>query len=332
MKSAITEMDARRFVVNVIRMIRPDYWPKNLFVLIGSALAVFYLEETAHIPLAISHVGAMACAAVCVAVLTASANYIINELCDAATDVYHPSKKLRPIASGEVSRTLALCLWTVFAVAGLGTSALINKMVVLTTGAFLVSGLLYNVRPVRLKDVPYIDIVSESFNNPIRLFLGWFAIFDSRVPPLSVISAYWMGGAFLMAAKRLVEIEQLGSVARAGQYRKSLAYYTKENIILQMFFYATMTAFLLGVFIARYRVELVIIIPLLAASFTRYVKAAISPAIPGEPESLYKEKALAVLLGFSLFLGVTLLFVKLDFMRRMLNIQEPALPSLWPTS
>mgnify|MGYP001250076440 CR=1 FL=1 len=325
-------MDARRYVVNVVRMIRPDYWPKNLFVLIGSALAVFYLKKLSPINGTISFLVFRSFVAVFIALLAASANYILNELCDAKTDIHHPTKRMRAVAAGEISATVALCLWGVFAAAGLAVAALVNRMVVVTTLVFLVSGILYNVKPLRLKDIPYLDIIAEAFNNPIRLFLGWFALLASRVPPLSLIFAYWMGGAFLMAAKRLVEIERLRPSGRAAQYRKSLAFYTKDSIVLQMFFYATMTAFLLGVFIARYHVELVIIIPLLAACFTGYVKAAISPAVGNEPEALYKHKGLAVLLGCTFVIGVLLLFVKLDFLRRVLNIQEPSLPPLWPTA
>ena len=325
-------MGLGRLIVNVIRMIRPDYWPKNLFVFIGSALAVFYLQQLTPINSCLLSLGFRSLVALVIAILAASANYILNELCDAKTDIYHPTKNARAVAAGEIAPALALCLWGLFAVAAVAAAMLVSRVVVVTTLVFLASGFAYNVKPFRLKDIPYLDIIAESFNNPIRLFLGWFAILDSFVPPLSAIFAYWMGGAFLMAAKRLVEMRHLGSPTRAGQYRKSLAYYNKENIILQMFFYATMTAFLLGVFIARYHVELVIIIPLLAGCFTGYVKAAISAPIGNEPEALYKEKWLAVLLGLTFIMGVILLFINLDFMRRIFNIQKPVLPPLWPTA
>jgi len=40
-----------------------------------------------------------------------------------------------------------------------------------------VMGLAYNVPPVRLKGWPYLDVLSESINNPIRLALGWLAYY-----------------------------------------------------------------------------------------------------------------------------------------------------------
>ena len=42
--------------------------------------------------------------------------------------------------------------------------------------ALLVMGVLYNVRPFRTKDRIYLDVLSESINNPLRLMLGWAAV------------------------------------------------------------------------------------------------------------------------------------------------------------
>jgi hypothetical protein len=58
---------------------------------------------------------------------------------------------------------------------------------------------------VRTKELPYLDVLSESVNNPLRLFLGWFALVADKLPPLSLALAYWMVGAFFMATKRYAE-------------------------------------------------------------------------------------------------------------------------------
>jgi hypothetical protein len=34
-------------------------------------------------------------------------------------------------------------------------------------------GIFYNVRPMRTKDRAYLDVISESINNPLRLMIGW---------------------------------------------------------------------------------------------------------------------------------------------------------------
>ena len=80
-----------------------------------------------------------------------------------------------------------------------------NLPFVATIAFFWIMGVAYNVRPIRTKEVPYVDVLSESVNNPIRLLLGWFALIPDRFPPISLLLAYWMVGAFFMAMKRFAE-------------------------------------------------------------------------------------------------------------------------------
>ena len=39
----------------------------------------------------------------------------------------------------------------------------------LTAAVLLLMGIAYNVPPLRTKDRPYLDVLSESVNNPLRL-------------------------------------------------------------------------------------------------------------------------------------------------------------------
>jgi len=43
-------------------------------------------------------------------------------------------------------------------------------------------GLVYNVPPLRTKDRQYLDVLSESINNPLRFMLGWTAVIGSLLP------------------------------------------------------------------------------------------------------------------------------------------------------
>ena len=90
-------------------------------------------------------------------------------------------------------------------------------------------GVAYNVPPLRTKELPYLDVLSESINNPLRLFLGWFALVPSKVPPLSLILAYWMVGAFFMATKRFAEYRHIGDPKARRSIGKSFGYYS-ENV------------------------------------------------------------------------------------------------------
>src|SRR3546814_20228386 len=72
---------------------------------------------------------------------------------------------------------------------------------------------MYNLKPFRTKDKAYLDVISESINNPIRLTLGWTMVDPTTLPPSSLLLAYWTGGAFLMGAKRLSEYRDISTDA-----------------------------------------------------------------------------------------------------------------------
>ena len=49
--------------------------------------------------------------------------------------------------------------------------------------ALWVMGCVYNIPPVRSKDLPYVDVLSEAINNPIRMLAGWFIVSSVTVAP-----------------------------------------------------------------------------------------------------------------------------------------------------
>jgi len=97
--------------------------------------------------------------------------------------------------------------------------------------ALLIAGFIYNIKPVRSKDIPFFDSISESANNPIRFLIGWFAFASPELfPPWSLLLCWWSFGNFLMVAKRLSEFRLLRD--KAGDYRRSLLRYTKRSLLL----------------------------------------------------------------------------------------------------
>jgi 4-hydroxybenzoate polyprenyltransferase len=78
-----------------IQIARVDHWFKNVFMLLGVLLALFYepaLFTWASVPRL-----ALAVLATC---LIASSSYVLNELIDAPYDRFHPVKKHRRVPSG----------------------------------------------------------------------------------------------------------------------------------------------------------------------------------------------------------------------------------------
>lgn len=278
-----------------IAVARPSHWIKNLFLLPGVLLALWFVPQDIG-----GFFPALFFGSVSVCML-ASANYVINEWLDAAHDRVHPTKKQRPSVLGEVQRRAIITEYLALVAFGLVLAWWVSKFFFLTGAFFLVMGLVYNLPPLRSKDVPFLDVLSESVNNPLRFLFGWFMVTDAFLPPVSVLAAYWMGGAFLMAAKRLSEWRTLGSET-ARLYRKSFARYTDETLIASMVCYSFSFAFFGAIFMLKYRIEVLLTLPLFALLFAWYTKRAMEKdSIAEHPERLHRDQRL--------LLAVTVLFV-----------------------
>jgi hypothetical protein len=183
---------------------------------------------------------------------------------------------------------------------------------------FALQGLVYNVPPLRTKDKPYLDVLSESINNPLRLMIGWAAVDPTTLPPSSILLSYWLGGAFLMAAKRYSELREI--VASHGRellvrYRVSFAGYSEVSLNTSCFVYGLLSTFFLAVFLIKYRVEYLLLMPAVIALFGRYMVLAMRPNSSAQsPEKLFREHQLMSLLGLLAVLFVLTTWVDLPAM------------------
>ncbi len=274
-----------------LKIARFDHWIKNFFIVPGIAVAVLLVENGLQ-QISILKI-LLGFFSTC---LIASANYVINEWLDAEFDKFHPTKKNRPVVGGNVKFKYVMVEYVLFAVAGILLALPINGFFVATEIWLLVMGILYNVKPIRTKDIIFLDVISESVNNMIRLMLGWFIITDRVFPPVSILFGYWMAGAFLMGTKRLAEYRMIGNPEVAGLYRKSFKYYTEKTLFGSSFFYALCATFFIGIFLIKYRIEYLLSMPVMFALFTYYVMMAFNEdSAAQKPEKLYKEKKLLAL-------------------------------------
>jgi decaprenyl-phosphate phosphoribosyltransferase len=314
---------ARRLVADYVRIARPDHWIKNIFVLPGFAVALA-LVPRASVSIASFGLLAVGLLSVC---LTASANYTINEFLDARFDRFHPLKGSRPGARGVLNPGLVGLQYAALAVAAMSLARLINPAFLACVLWLLLMGIAYNVEPFRTKDRPYLDILSESVNNPIRFLLGWFIVTGAMIPPSSALLAYWMGGAFLMTVKRFSEFRRIGDPGRAALYRRSFAGYTETSLLLTAFFFAICSAFFIGIFLIKYRVGLILTFPLFAALFTWYLAIGLRRDSAAQaPEKLYREIPLLSLAVLTFSLTVLLFAVQLPGLNVLTETQLISLP------
>lgn len=269
---------------------RLDHWIKQLFILPGCIAAYFLTHSSITKQLVIHFIlGFFAISFI------ASANYVINEWLDAEFDKYHPTKKNRSVVTEDVNGKVVWILWAVLSCLGFTVSYFINIPFLIMAIWLWGMGLLYNVKPFRTKDVPVLDVLSESINNAIRLLMGWFIVSSATIPPSSLMLGYWMAGAFLMATKRFAEYRMINDKSLASSYRKSFKYYTEKSLLVTSFFYAMCSIFFLGIFLIKYRIELVLLVPILIGlyGYYFYLSFSVDSAVQ-KPEKLFREKGLMI--------------------------------------
>ena len=299
---------------------RLDHSIKNLFVLPGVIVPLSTYPELANRAL----VPKLILAFVSIT-LVACSNYVINEVLDAPFDRLHPTKKNRAAARGHVNTSLAYVQWIAMMLAGVGLGLLVGRMFALTAAFLWVMGCFYNIPPARTKDVPYLDVLTESINNPLRMLLGWYAVTNTLVPPVSLLVSYWMIGCYFMALKRFSEFNEIGDKAVAGSYRASFKRYTPESLLVSVMFYASTAMLFFGAFILRYRIELILGFPLVAWTMAIYFKLAFKPESSVQnPEKLYREPMLMAAFTGTVLVMALLLFVRLP---RLETFFTPSLPS-----
>ncbi len=303
---------AKATVRDYVALARVDHWTKHVFILPGIILAYALRDvQTPHLLFNII-VGFSSAAAI------ASANYVINEWLDRPFDAFHPKKSRRAAVAKELSPRIVMTQYVALVIVGLALAQMVSTLFLIASVAFFLSGIVYNVQPLRSKDRIYVDVLSEAVNNPIRLFLGWAMVDPFTTPPTSLIIAYWMGGAFLMAAKRLSEYRDFSrsdGMELLQFYRRSFKFYTEERLLISAFTYALMSMLFTGVFLIKYRVEYIVAMPFICALFAVYLGRALDhDSVAQRPEHLFREKSLMAIVGVTATVLIALSFIDLPFL------------------
>ena len=306
---------------------RVDHWFKNVFVLPGVVVALGFAPLSADASAIRTFLMRLVLGLVAVC-LVASSNYVLNEVMDAPFDRHHPEKSQRPVPSGRVNVRLAYLEWLVLAAIGIGMGALLSRGLGLALAALWGMGCVYNVPPIRSKDVPYIDVLSEAVNNPLRMLVGWYIVSPGGLAPVSLLVSYWMVGCYFMAIKRFAEYRHIGDRSRAIAYRRSFAGITEERLLISIVFYASAAMLFFGAFAMRYRIELIVSFPLIALVMAIYLAVGFRPDSAAQrPEGLYREPALMAAVVACTVLVAILLFTDLPSVSRVFVPTLPKAPN-----
>ena len=246
-----------------LKVLRLDHSIKHLFVLPGIFFC-FLLSKNTLFNYSIIFLNSTV---VFIAlILAGSANYLINEMLDRKLDSLHPLKQDRVLAKIKLNSKLLITEYVFLSAIALFFSILISKANFYITLLFLISGLLYNVEPFRLKDKAVFDILSESINNPIRMLAGWFALSSQSTPPISLFLSFWALGSFMMSIKRLAEfihMNNLHEMSNLKIYRKSFKFWNSHNLTIFLMGSISVFFFSFSAFLLKYRLEYCLLLPLL---------------------------------------------------------------------
>jgi 4-hydroxybenzoate polyprenyltransferase len=207
---AAQRVGGRSVVVQLILSLRPHQWTKNLIVLAAIALSKHLFEPD---PLS------RALLAFVVFCALSGTVYLINDVADVERDRLHPRKRLRPIASGELTTRSAALLAAGLGLGSLGVSFALSGAFFACAAAYLALNLVYSFV---LKEMVILDVLSISLGFVLRAVAGAVVI--------GVVISEWLLvctlllALFLALAKRRHELTSLTD--KATDHRKILSEYS----------------------------------------------------------------------------------------------------------
>jgi 4-hydroxybenzoate polyprenyltransferase len=191
---------------------RPQQWAKNLFV-----LTPLLFSRSLFAPAAVGQ------ALVCFILfcLGSSSVYLLNDIQDRSQDRLHPTKRFRPLASGELNLGVALGAMVTFLLVTLAGGLLLDKTLALVLLSYWLINLLYSTW---LKYQVILDVFVLASGFVLRVVGGGVAI--------SVEVSHWLLlcttllALFLGFSKRRHELVRLGQTA--GAHRQVLGEYNSH--------------------------------------------------------------------------------------------------------
>lgn len=271
----------KRTTVAVFKSLRFRSWIKNVFVFAGILFAGLWSNPEAI------RITLLATLGFC---LLSSAVYLINDVADRNSDVLHPEKKLRPIAAGDLSTTIAIVLAVIISSTVLTLSWLFAPQFALVLSMYLLMQITYSLK---LKHVVLLDVVIIAIGFVLRALAGVMVCMDFN---FKISISHWLLvctffiAVFLAFAKRRYELVTLGE--KAEGHRRNLREYSAE--LLDSMMGITASASLIGYSIytvsprtlEEVSTKLWITIPFVAYGIFRYLYLVHVQGHGGSPDKL----------------------------------------------
>lgn len=195
----------------LLKTMRPKQWAKNGFLFIALA----FDGQLIHLPALLKTLAGFA-----LFCLLSSLVYIINDLADLEADRNHPTKKLRPLASGKLSVKTAQGAATAIFIVVMGLALWLSVPFALIGLTYLLLNLAYSRW---LKHVPILDVIILAAFYVLRTGAGVVLIEVARFSPWLYVFTTFIA-LYLGVGKRRAELSLLAE--DANMHRKVLEGYT----------------------------------------------------------------------------------------------------------
>ena len=177
----------------IFTIMRPKQYIKNIFIL----LPLFFAGQITNTVLLVNALVAFVAFS-----LSASAVYILNDYKDIKEDRKHPKKKSRPLASGLISKNIALSLMIILLITGFILMATISTKALVILGIYVILNICYSLK---LKRFAIIDVTIIAIGFVLRLFVGSFAY---EIPlKIWIVIMTFLLALFLALAKRRDDVQ-----------------------------------------------------------------------------------------------------------------------------
>ena len=219
------------------RLLRTKQWIKNLFIFAPIVFAKKVFDGASLVKVIV--------AALLFCFLT-SCIYILNDIEDITKDATHPVKKLRPIASGEISKKKALVIVSVLFPVSIMSGLYLDKGFGIVMILYFLNNYLYSYH---LKKKVILDVLSIAVGFVLRVIAG-AEVISVYISPWILMCTLFLA-LFLGLSKRRSEITVLGEGAE--QFRENLGEYSVSLIdnMVSIVISMTLTAYSIYTFFSQ---------------------------------------------------------------------------------
>lgn len=273
--------------------LRPRHWIKNIFIFAALIFAKKFTDLSAI------RLSLFAFVLFC---LASSGVYLINDAIDFKSDQEHPSKRNRPIASGKISRLVAVICGILLLSAALLISWKLGLIFFGTVAGYIFLNLIYSFW---LKRVVMIDIICVALGFVLRVIAGAVAI-GVVFSPWLLLCTFFLT-LFLAIGKRKSELLAIGPVTRGVLADYSPDLLDQMNMVVLPAILITYTLYTFNTWQSQ---RLILTVPVVLYGLFRYLYIVGKKQISddGPTDDLWRDRPLQI----TLIMWLVMVFIILD--------------------